>query len=619
MTKRGARPGAVRIVLLLSVPLLLLLLLSGDRRQLKASDSELFGLINRGGSTAAAPAWHAAMRQRETKLGVDAAAAPWKEQQQRSAAVRWLDAEAATALGFTPRTKRPPCCSFTILDHLHLTVSFVAVAVSGERSYDKLLGGLLADGFDERTCRSRYQSVMYRRRPGKQPSSYLVSKLRQQEALQRRCGPGTMAYSHALEQLRSGKSSGNTIAAQDCKYLVSISYRGLGNRILATASAFLYAMLTGRVLLVDPSNEMGELFCEPFPDTTWLLPPGFPLESYTNFSISTAESYGNMLRNKVIRTDAAGDVPAASQQLPAFSYVHLDHDATEQDNLFFCDEDQRVLRNISWLVMRTDSYIVPGLFLDKGFQDELARLFPEPDTVFHHISRYLFHPNNHVWGLVTRYYDAYLATARQRVGIQVRVFGSQPNSPELLEQITKCTQKQGLLPELLTAGAEPVTQQAPSLNTKAILVTSLKSWYHEKLKGMYWERAAATGEAVSVHQPSHEEFQRFGAKSHDAKAWAEIYLLSLTDTLVTTAWSTFGYVAQGLGGLRPWVMYRPDNETHVPDPPCGRDVSMDPCFHAPPFYDCRLKRGADTGKIVPQVQHCIDMSWGLKIVHHRSS
>ena len=120
---------------------------------------------------------------------------------------------------------------------------------------------------------------------------------------------------------------------------------------------------------------------------------------------------------------------------------------------------------------------------------------------------------------------------------------------------------------------------------------------------------------MSVHQPSHEELQRFGAKSHDAKAWAEMYLLSLTDALVTTAWSTFGYVAaQGLGGLTLWVMYRPDNDTHVPDPPCGRDVSMEPCFHAPPFYDCRLKRGADTGKIVPQVQHCIDMSWGLKIV-----
>ncbi|KAM0888795.1 hypothetical protein ACQ4PT_028133 [Festuca glaucescens] len=436
------------------------------------------------------------------------------------------------------------------------------------RAHDRLLGGLLADdGFDERSCHSRYEFATYRRNAGRKPSQYLVTKLRRHEALQRRCGPGTAAYSDAVEQLRSGKSHAGAIGSPECRYLVSISYQGLGNRILAAGSAFLYAVLTDRLLLVDPSNEMGELFCEPFPGTTWLLPPDFPLTSYTNFSIDTAESYGNMLKNKAI--DAAS---TTAQQLPPFAYVHLDHDATVEDKFFFCDEDQRVLRDIRWLVMRTDSYIVPGLFLVMDFQEELATLFPEPDAVFHHLGRYLFHPNNHVWGFITRYYDAYLAPAHQRVGIQVRVFGADPESPELLEQITT-------------------------------------------LKSMYWEHAAASGEAVGVHQPSHEEYQQFGARSHDTKAWAEIYLLSLTDVLVTSGRSTFGYVAQGLGGLTPWVMYKPANGSVVPDPPCGRDVSMEPCFHNPPFYDCRIKQGTDTGKFLPHVHHCKDVSWGLKLVH----
>ncbi|TVU12084.1 hypothetical protein EJB05_45711, partial [Eragrostis curvula] len=587
------------------------------------------------------------MRQREAKIAVDGAAPPRKEHQ-RSAAGRLLDAEAA-ALAFPPRTKRPRCWGINVaLVAIVMTVppmvfilgartSAPAVWISSlrggrltyglvhvsdrlcsddgsvlrwqERSFDKLLGGLLADGFDQKSCHSRYEAAMYRRNPGKKPSPYLVSKLRHQEALQRRCGPGTVAYSTTLEQLRSGNRG--VMGSPECKYLVSISYSGLGNRILAAAAAFLYALLTDRVLLVDPSNEMGELFCEPFPGTTWLLPPGFPLTSYTNFSLDTVESYGNMLKNKVVRTDA-GDVPAA--QLPVYAYIHLNHDATQDDKFFYCDEDQKLLRDIPWLVFRTDNYIVPGLLLDRGFQEEFARLFPEPDTVFHHVGRYLFHPSNHVWGLITRYYDAYLATAQHRVGIQVRVFGALPDSPALLEQITKCTKKHGVLPEVLNGTEHKMP--GPSRKSKAVLVTSLKSWYSEKLKSMYWEQAAVTGEAVSVHQPSHEEFQQFGAKSHDTKAWAEIYLLSLTDTLVTTAWSTFGYVAQGLGGLRPWVMYKPENDSVVTDPPCGQDMSMDPCFHAPPFYDCRLKHGADTGKIVPQVKHCIDMSWGLKLVHH---
>jgi len=322
-----------------------------------------------------------------------------------------------------------------------------------------------------------------------------------------------------------------------------------------------------------------------------------------------------MVRNKVVvRSD--GDAPtAAAQPLPAFAYVHLNYDATVEDNSFFCGGDQRLLRRIQWLVMRTDSYIVPGLFLVPEFREELAALFPERDAVFHHLGRYLFHPNNHVWGLVTRYYDAYLAAARRRVGIQVRVFGGMPDSPELLEQITACTRREGLLPPVLAAG-EPISPASRARSSTAVLVTSLKSWYYEELKSMYWEHAtAAGGEVVSVHQPSHEEYQRSGARSHDRRAWAEIYLLSLTDVLVTSGRSTFGYVAQGLAGVRPWVLYKPANSSAVPDPPCGRDVSMEPCFHKPPGHDCRVKpQWADPSKDVPYIQHCDDASWGLKLV-----
>ena len=370
----------------------------------------------------------------------------------------------------------------------------MSILFSGERSYDKLLGGLLADGFDERSCHSRYQSAMYRRRPGRQPSAYLVSKLRRQEALQRRCGPGTVAYSNALEQLRSGRSGGGDIVASpECKYLVSISYGGLGNQILPAASAFLYTLLTERVLLVDPSNEMGELFCEPFPGTTWLLPSaGFPLASYTNFSVSTAESYGNMLRNKVLRTDGV-----TVTEMPAFSYVHLDHDATEQDRFFFCDDDQRVLWNIRWLVMRTDNYVVPaGAVPGHGVPGGARQAVPGAGHRLPTRRPVPVPPQQQRLGLVTRYYDGYLAGATQLVGIQARIFGAQPNSPELLEQITKCTQKERLLPvpELLTAAAAEPLVPEPARKTKAVLVTSLKSWYYEKVKGMYWEHAAATGE-----------------------------------------------------------------------------------------------------------------------------
>ncbi|KAK3159189.1 hypothetical protein QOZ80_2AG0146830 [Eleusine coracana subsp. coracana] len=480
---------------------------------------------------------------------------------------------------------------------------------------DKLLGGLLPGGFDEKSCRSRYESSIYRRNPGRQPSPHLIAKLRKHEELQRRCGPNTDAYTRAIQQLRAGKS---VVGSPECKYLVSISYRGLGNRILAAASAFLYALLTDRVLLVDPSNDMDSLFCEPFPGTTWLLPrgDGFPLPGYADFSIDTPESYGNLLKNKVLRNDDDVD-PSSSQQVPAFAYIHLDHDYGDDDKMFFCADDQRVLSRVPWLVMRTDLYTAPGLFLVESFREELDALFPERDAVFHHLGRYLFHPTNRVWGLVTRYYRAYLSRPGTRLGVQVRAFDAwQANSPHVLQQITSCLWKEKLLPEVLPAAATSSTEEhTTALRAETtVLMTSLRAWYSERIREMYWERGAASGEGVSVHQPSHDEHQQLGTESHEAKAWAEMYLLSLCDALVTSGWSTFGYVAQGLGGMNPWVMYRPLNITEVPDPPCGRDVSMEPCFHSPPVYDCKLKRGADTGKMLPHVRHCEDVSWGLKLV-----
>jgi xyloglucan fucosyltransferase len=62
-----------------------------------------------------------------------------------------------------------------------------------------------------------------------------------------------------------------------------------------------------------------------------------------------------------------GSLAAAAAEMPAFAYIHLDYNHTEYDQLFFCDDDQRLLSSFQWLVMRTDSYIVPGLFLVKSF------------------------------------------------------------------------------------------------------------------------------------------------------------------------------------------------------------------------------------------------------------
>jgi xyloglucan fucosyltransferase len=460
---------------------------------------------------------------------------------------------------------------------------------------DKLLGGLLVPGFDEQSCLSRYEAVLYRKISPHLPSTYLLERLREHEALQKKCGPHTELYRKAVEQLKSGQA----IKVVDCNYLVWIAYSGLGNRILTIASAFLYAVLTKRVLLLDGDKHTADLFCEPFPETSWFLPSDFPIKQFKNFSIASPESYGNVLKSEVVHST------------PSFLYLHLAHDYSDYDKLFFCEDNQQYLKTVPWLILKSDNYFVPSLFLIPAYQEELMRLFPQRDAVFHHLGRYLFHPSNAVWGMITRYYDSYLARADERLGIQIRVFDAETGPfQHVLDQVLACTLKEHLLPEVNTQ--EPIVP-ARKARSKVVLVTSLNSGYCEKFRNMYWEYPTANGDTISFHQPSHEEHQNSDKKMHNMKAWAEIYLLSLSDVMVTSAWSTFGYVAQGLSGLRPWLLFKPENRT-APDPPCRQVLSMEPCFHAPPFYDCKAKRGVDTGKLVPHVRHCEDMSWGLQLV-----
>ncbi|WJX90031.1 Galactoside 2-alpha-L-fucosyltransferase, variant 2 [Trifolium repens] len=464
---------------------------------------------------------------------------------------------------------------------------------------DKLLGGVLTDGFDEKSCLSRYQSVMFHKGLSGKPSSYLISKLKKYEARHKQCGPYTESYNKTVKELGSGQFSDSL----DCKYVVWISFSGLGNRILTLASSFLYALLTDRVLLVDPGVDMIDLFCEPFPDASWFVPPDFPLNSQlNNFNQDSNQCHGKMLKTN----------PITNSTVLSFVYLHLAHDYDDHDKLFFCDEEQHFLQKVPWLIMKTDNYFVPSLFLMPSFEQELNDLFPKKDKVFHFLGRYLFHPTNNVWGLVVRYYNAYLAKVDERVGIQIRVFDTEPGPfQHVLHQIIACTFKENILPDVNRG--ENIDSSSGTPKSKAVLMTSLSSGYFENVRDIYWEYPTVTGEVIGIYQPSHEGYQQTQKQIHNQKAWAEMYLLSLTDVLVTSSWSTFGYVAQGLGGLKPWILYKPENRT-APNPPCRRAMSMEPCFHAPPFYDCKAKRGTDTGELVPHVRHCEDMSWGLKLV-----
>ncbi|CAI0421278.1 unnamed protein product [Linum tenue] len=313
---------------------------------------------------------------------------------------------------------------------------------------------------------------------------------------------------------------------------------------------------------------MDELFCEPFPNSTWLLPGNFPFRSdFYGGWFRDVYSYGKLLekKEKTASDSSSSSSPSPSSSSPWNStllQIFLDDKYSEYDKLFFKDENQGFLEKIPWLVLISDGYFIPCLFQMQTFRSELEKLFPNnKSTVFHQLGNYLLAPSNQAWSLITKFYDAHLAKAEQRIGIQIRVFDPQATpTPVVMKQILSCTETRRILP-----------------------------------------RSRQSNET----------------SSHNMKAWADMYLLSMSDVLVTSGMSTFGYVAAGIGGVRPWIVTFPDPKDH-PDVPgwaavCERAVNVEPCFHFPPWFAYPDEQGTASGG-AGLVNRCEDVPWGLKLV-----
>ncbi|KAJ3679645.1 hypothetical protein LUZ60_017656 [Juncus effusus] len=462
---------------------------------------------------------------------------------------------------------------------------------------DRLLNGLLSPDFHNQPCRSRYQSAPYRKASPHIPSSHLISELRKYEALHTKCGPNTLLFNNSVEQLKVNNYSTDQ---PECNYIIWSPLGGIGNRMLTLASTFLYALLTDRVLLINAAkSDFSALFCEPFPNSTWIIPSNFPFQDLDDYNIDYRKSYGYLVKKKLIEEDP--NVHFSS--LPSLVYVHLQSDymGNMYHERFFCDDTQLVLKKINWLVLKSDNYFLPGLFTFSGFEGELARMFPSKETVFHHLGRYLFHPSNPVWESATNFYDSHIANHEEIVGIQVRDFvWSKMSRDSRFDQIMNCTLKDTILPNNFSTSYE--------VSTKAILIISLHKEYFDKMKS-YYERSH-----VVVHQPTHEEQQETEDHAHNEKALAEIYLLSFCDKLVTSAWSTFGYVSYSLAGIRPWILLSSKVATDV-NPSCRKVMTIDPCFHSPPKINCKTKRNSETSMTSPHLRQCEDVDEGIKLIN----
>jgi xyloglucan fucosyltransferase len=448
---------------------------------------------------------------------------------------------------------------------------------------------------------------------------------------------------------------------EGCNFVVADTERGtgIGNKLLSIVSIFLYALLTQRVMLVPFATAIPGVMCEPFEGSSWVIDPELRnftqarenpklwgtvskfhqnVDSCFSDDHAAAELRSSSWNMKLFNRDsstghdssAGGELQmnksraAASGKNPAVKKIYASRVSEVWDGQphprFFCDTEQaHYSRGVTWVYFRESLYFVPKLFAIPSFRAVMEELFPDR-YVLPHVLRSVMLPSDAVWGRVRQVHDAYFRHAETRVGIQVRYFHGLSDF-ELLHQVTensiqRCLVEHKLLPDpspkrnhnshlhhLLQLRSNKASE-TQSLNVTTVFIASLYQSLNEKLKNLYLRSALETGDAIGIVQLSHENRQLFGLEV-DRQALTEILCLSLSDHLLLTPQSTFGALAQGYGGLRPWFTdIRPHTFTA-----CVRAQSMETCYQLPNTkkfscpHDLQV-HGKDVSQLVPYITDC---------------
>lgn len=416
------------------------------------------------------------------------------------------------------------------------------------------------------------------------------------------------------ENATSPDNGDNATSADSCKYLVYLpAVRGLGNRLIALVSTFALGMLTNRAVLV-PDSFVASHLCNPFRASSWTLSD----EEWQAFnaSIGPWEEGANIEHLEDIR-----EHPSVVLSLD----VDLTSIANASAATFFCPETHNeVLSQIPVLLLKTDVYLIPALHFIPQFDEMLRAWFPD-GRAFLHLGRFLIHPVNKIWFRITRYYDAYLRHHTRIVGVQVRQYYTEGDET-VDEQVLKCLRDtSGVLQdwkpedEFLQSMKESPQRSLAARQGKsmAILVTSLQETHADAIFDFVTRNVPSGGEAVSILRLSHEGQEKFESEQFEG-ALAEMMLLSMSDELLTTDFSTFGYVAAGLSGLPPFSMnivsYLGKDWQSNGRPECQR-ITTEPCMHQMPAGITTLECGASSRPVTEihsEVHQCDAINTGLQ-------
>jgi xyloglucan fucosyltransferase len=496
---------------------------------------------------------------------------------------------------------------------------------------------------DRRSCRSRYEQHCFWNAGDYSPSLEFQKALRNYEAQHRRCinGHNMTAIFLQEEEMPEG-----------CQYVLWKEWDGTGNQLISLVSAFVYALLTNRTLLITRDANLHKLMCEPFPGTSWLVPTDFPKIEEKHKTDRSGVFYksitGTTKGNGSI--EAKDGVEGEIIKLPHYLQIRIYHYQTKDDLRFFCPTEDKIHSHIPWIIFWSNNYSAPGLYLLPHFKKVLNLLFPDR-ALFLHVARYLFSPTNDIWSRITRIYDSYLASAEQRIGMQVR-YWTRRYEPQLSTHLLMCAIESGVLPNLVkdegvVSSMNIMDEVAPRklmfnqqdgkdmhihhnmtiTNNQqtnfsrpiVVLLTSLHREYVDTLLESYIQYPNVLNKRIMVISPSHEGKQKTGHLHHMKKVIADMWLLSFMDEILSSPKSTFGYIGHGLAGITPIVFrdWDPKNHKLPKNNFCGRTNMPGPCFiDNPENMDCPLDppsvKIGDLNFEVPELRHCL-YQWGIGV------
>lgn len=357
-----------------------------------------------------------------------------------------------------------------------------------------------------------------------------------------------------------------------CKYVVWSCTFGLGNKLMSLTSAFLYAVLSQRVLLVDHPGWEG-LFCEPFPGSKWQVPSGFSLrEDFDSPSFA---------RYRALNCGVGGHGQDRACRSNVVEVV-FSSDSSATDYTFqVCPTEMARVREVPFLNFRnSNQHFGVGYYLNPAVRPLLERLFPERN-MFHLLSRWLLLPSNDVWERVTKFHEDYLTNALRRIGVQIREFKGEYHGYYDQAALLCIQAKSGLCPIEVEAaleragnGVDPASISNSS-DYVSVFVSSLENRHFSILEGNLAKLQNETGMRYFLFSQKGDG-EQLDDISHLKKALVDMWVLSLSDVLLTSHMSTFGYFAHGMAGVTPYQL------KHWADNPCLLGVSSEPCFHFGP-------------------------------------